>query len=248
MRATALNNFVREMIGDDQARVAESSALYADRIGKLIRSDYRTVIRRLLKPAEVRKLIVAGRRIAWPLLNRRRLDEGSIRTWTRRASSRGITLVLSEQEAASTLLGFYLPKTAEFGRPLIWIDATVKRRAILAATFVHETGHHIAGEFLRNGNSRRRGCADDDKRLDSRDEIAADLFVSIALVPQRSAVAMFRGPDAGLTRLRKAYRKMCKRFEIPSDPRDRDDEDLTCLIGSLHYLKLREALFSEFRV
>ena len=246
MRAAALNNFVRAMIGNDHDRVAESSALYADRIGKLIRSDYRTVLRNLLKPAEVRELIAAGRRIAWPLLNRRSLDEGSIRTWTRRASNRGITLVLGQQEASNTLFGFYLPKTPEFGRPLIWIDATVKRRAILAATFIHETGHHIAGEVLRDGNSKRRGCADDSLRLDSRDEIAADLFVSIAMIPQRSALAIFRGTDRSLAPLHRAYRKMCKRYEIPPDPHDRDDEDLTCLIGSLHYVKLREALLSEF--
>ena len=41
---------------------------------------------------------------------------------------------------------------------------------------------------------------------------------------------------------------MCARYEIPADPGDRDDEDLTCLIGLLHYVKLREALLTEFAV
>ncbi|HTR61518.1 MAG TPA: hypothetical protein VMH37_07415 [Candidatus Binataceae bacterium] len=248
MRSSTLNNFVREMIGDDTTMVANSSAIYADRIGRLIRSDYRAVLRRLLKPTEVRDLIAAGRRIAWPLLNRARFNEGSIRSWTRHSASRGITLVLGQQEASKTLLGFYLPKTAEFGRPLIWLDGTVKRRVILGATFVHETGHHIAREVLRDKRGVRRGCADDSDRLDNRDEIAADLFVSIGMIPRRSAVALFRTPDNGLARLRRAYRRICERYSIPFDPRDRDDEDLTCVIGSLHYVKLREALLSEFGV
>ena len=248
MRSSALNNFVREMIGDDRTRVAKSSAIYADRIERLIRSDYRAVLRRLIEPAEVRELLSAGRRIAWPLLNRKRLDEGSIRTWTTRSESRGITLVLGQQEASKTLLGFYLPKAAGLGRPLIWLDATVKRRAILGATFVHETGHHIAREVLRDGRAKRRGCASDSGRLDNRDEIAADLFVSIAAFPRASAVAMFGSRDDGLARLRRAYRTLCKRYAIPVDPRDRDDEDLTCVIGSLHYVKLREALLTEFGV
>lgn len=120
MRPRALNKFVRDMIGDDYTRVANSSVIYGDRIGRLVRKDYRAAIRRRLKPGEVQALLGAGRRIAWPILNRKRFEEQSIRTWARQSASRGITLVLGQQEASRTLLGFYLPKTADFGRAMIW--------------------------------------------------------------------------------------------------------------------------------
>ena len=247
MRAAALNNFVREMIGDKEHAVADSSAIYADRIGRLIESDYRAVVRRFLKPEDVLGLISAGRRIAWPLLNRKRLEEGPIRGWSRNSARRGITLVVGEQEPSGSLLGFYLPEAKGLERPLIWIDGTVKRRAILAAPFIHETGHHIARLALGNSARKQRSCADRYERLESRDEVAADLFVSVAAIPHAMAVTMFRNGD-GVAGLRRGYRKMCERYEIPLNPRRRDDEDLTCLIGSLHYMKLREALLSEFGV
>jgi len=223
--------------------------MYADRIDRLIEADYRAALRRFFLPEDLKKLVSGGQRIWWRLLNLEPAEEAPLETLVKRCQDRGITLVLGRQEASNTLLGFYLPKTAGFRRPLIWLDTTVKHRALLGATYIHELGHHVVSQVLGRGRGTvHRSCAEDLDRLDNRDEIAADLFVSMSVIPYPTAMAMFRGAGEGSQNLRRQHRKMCERYGIAINARNESDEDLTCLIGSLHYIKLREALLTEFGV
>lgn len=241
MRATALDGFIRQTIQDNPVTTVASSAEFAERIRNMLRSDYRAVLRRFFVRDEVRELIAAGER-SWPRLNRQPLRDGSLRSYVKQSAARGITMVLGREQSAKTLLGFYLPKTPGLPKPLIWLNAAVRHRAIRGATFAHEMGHHIAGEVL--GQDARFHSAIH-ARLDNRYEVAADMFVSLAGIPRAAAQTMFRQRGENVEHLRRSHRRMCGRYGIALGTRA-GEEDLTCLLGSLHYLKLRAALLSEF--
>jgi hypothetical protein len=218
------------------------------KIGKLIDTDYRRMLRRFFDRSEMQELISAGKRIAWPKLNRKAADRPSLGALKKRSAALGIEMVLGKTELSKEVLGFYLPKTPQLLKPLIWIDARVKHMATMGATFVHETGHHVAGEVL--GHSAQLNNLDRASRLfrlDNRNEIAADVFVSLAGMPRRTAMAMF-GPGRGADDLKRAFRRICQRYGISTDVRVADEEDLVLLVGVLHNIKLRDALLTEFGV
>jgi uncharacterized protein DUF955 len=245
MRATTLDGFIRQTIADNNAVAVPPSAVFAGRIQRFIKCDYRAALHRLFVRSEVQDLVATGERIAWPRLNRKQLRGGPPQRYAAWSAERNVTTILGRQEDSETLLGFYMPKALGLETPLIWLNSAVKHRAILSATFVHEMGHHVAGQVLGENATIHSAVGE---RLDNRHEIAADLFVSIAAMPRATAEAMFRQHGDSIEYLRRTYRRMCKRYGVSLDRGKAVEEDLTCLFGSLHYLKLREALLTEFRL
>jgi hypothetical protein len=251
MRASALDSFIRKTVEDNKPEIEDPAAArdFAHRMEKLLRLDYRAALRRLFLRREVRDLIAAGARIAWPLLNQEPLPYGTLRSYVKRSAERGITLILSNESSAKSVLGFYLPRTLGLSRPMIWLNTAVKQRAIIAAAITHETGHHIAKQVLGESiGSHRDFHTTEFGSLDDRQEAAADLFVSIAALPHAMATAMFRQPGGNLKNLRRAYHQMCERYGVVLPLPAGREGNLVFLFGSFHYLKLREALLTEFGV
>jgi hypothetical protein len=218
------------------------------KIRKVADTDYRRMLRRFFDVSEVQQLITAGKRIAWPRLNKKAAIHPTVGALKKRSEELGIEMVVGEAELSKEVLGFYLPETSRLLKPLIWLDGRVKHMATLGATFLHETGHHIVGQTF--GQSTPLNTLDRSSsvfRIYNREEIAADVFVSLAGMPHRTAMAMF-GPGRDAEDLKRVFRRMCRRYEISAGERVADEEDLLLLVGALHYVKLREALLTEFGV
>lgn len=246
MRATTLGHFVQRTIENTETDGRKPSAALAYKFRKLIHTDYRKMVRRFFDRSEMQELISAGKRIAWPRLNKVAAPPTPVSQLKKYSAALGIELVVGRAKLSKEVYGFYLPKTSRVPKPLIWLDASVTHEATLGATFLHETGHHIAREVFGHRarlNSLDRASAR--HRLENRNEIAADVFVSLAAMPRRTAMAMF-GPSRGTEDLRRAFDRICKRYRISPDARADDEDAMILLVGILHYVKLREALLAEF--
>lgn len=258
MRNSALDEFVQNLLtkaGRLAARSRFSIAAAEREIRTLTETDYEEPVRKAFGRAEVNELIAEARRFVWPNLNRQALKIVSPREFITRYRDLGIQVKFAKpsDDAAGALLGFYIRESPQSKRPLIWVNSS-KHHAVSSAAFTHEMGHHVSAEifgdravepelFLYTGYANH---------LRETREIAADMFVSVGCLPRPVMVKFL----AHWNRARKSKRRIVMealryfndRYQVRFDGSLSPADELQCLTGILHYIKLRRAILLEFDI
>ena len=145
--------------------------------------------------AEVREIVGAAKRTAWPNLNDSAVRLGSMKEFAARASALGADFKIAKMPWPSglALLGFYLGKDSGLEkRPLICLNGA-HHPAAVATAFLHEVGHHVTADLFSTRNelvqlSRQTGY---DSHLNNARELAADVLVSLGVYPRNMAAKLF---------------------------------------------------------
>ena len=148
-----------------------------------------------LSRAEVREIVGAAKRTAWPNLNDSAVRLGSMKEFAARASALGADFKIAKMPWPSglALLGFYLGKDSGLEkRPLICLNGA-HHPAAVATAFLHEVGHHVTADLFSTRNelvqlSRQTGY---DSHLNNARELAADVLVSLGVYPRNMAAKLF---------------------------------------------------------
>ena len=164
-------------------------------IARLWNRDYGHALRGGLSRAEVREIVGAAKRKAWPNLNDSAVRLGSMKEFAARASALGADFKIAKMPWPSglALLGFYLGKDSGLEkRPLICLNGA-HHPAAVATAFLHEVGHHVTADLFSTRNelvqlSRQTGY---DSHLNNARELAADVLVSLGIYPRNMAAKLF---------------------------------------------------------
>ncbi len=235
-----------------------SAATTQDEIARLWNRDYGYSLRGSLSRAEVREIVRAAKRTAWPHLNDEAVRLGSMKQFAERATSLGADFRIAKMPWPSGLavFGFYLGKDSGLEkRPLICLNGA-HHPAAVATAFLHEVGHHVTAELFSTRNdmvqlSRQTGH---EAHLNDPRELAADVLVSFGLYPRNIATKLL-----GATR----DRRIPAREAVKSRPAakavlntaQRYGLDLEGLplqkryqyqAGLIHFTRLRQALLEEY--
>ena len=125
-------------------------ASITDEIKRLWGRDYGYALRSGLSRAEVREIVRAAKRTAWPHLNDEAVRLGSMKEFAQRASALGADFRIAKMPWPSGLavFGFYLGKDSGLEkRPLICLNGA-HHPAAVATAFLHEVGHHVTAELV----------------------------------------------------------------------------------------------------
>ena len=228
---------------------------------ELARLDYVRVMRRTLDYRALRAIIDEARKI-WPQLNREQFRPKPLNQLAAISSDLRIHLQAAPYRGPEgmALRGFYVDKARKvLKQPLIFLN-TAHHPGAVAATFVHEIGHHVT--------TRVTGSAGDGvqyffnagyrSHLGQPAELAADVVASLAAYPEPLARRMFaapwdwglvaradRLPDRAFARIREHVRKLLGFDFGASLPAGQSFNYLT---GMIHYAKLRWALLAEYEL
>lgn len=220
--------------------------------------EYRPSVREIFGRCELEELISEGRRQVWPHLNQQPLRVASPREFQEAWSPLGIEFRMANLRSARgmALLGFYVGKSPVSKRPLICVN-TAHHRAAMSAAFAHEMGHHLTARMFgsqQDEEPHHMGYAGYGFHLDDPPELAADIFVSLGIFPQRVARQCFAKthPESGVnsdsssTGIVGAVAHVANKYGFNGDPSLPKENRVQYLAGVLHYAKLRKALFDEF--
>jgi hypothetical protein len=127
----------------------------------------------------------------------------------------------------------------------------------MSAAFAHEMGHHLTARmfaFQQGEESHHMGYAGYGFHLDDPPELAADIFVSLGIFPQRIARQCFGktcSESSGIgvtssTGIMGAVAHVANKYGFNGDASLPHENRVQYLAGVLHYAKLRKALFDEF--
>jgi hypothetical protein len=262
-RISRIDGLTAEIVaGAEKASRRRSSAFTTtqEEIKRLWRRDYGPSIRKCLGRAEVREVVSAAKRKAWPHLNEDAVRLGSMREFANRASVLGADFRIARMSWPSglALFGFYLGSDSGLEkRPLICVNGA-HHRAAIGTAFLHEVGHHVTAKLFSNRSepvqlSRLTGY---EAHLSDPRELAADIMVSLGIYPHDTAARVFddgtassvvEGPDGqlGSQRIEKALIETGRRYGLDLDSLPRQKQ-LQYQAGLIHFTRLREALFEEY--
>lgn len=220
--------------------------------------EYGPSVRGIFGRGELEELISEARRQVWPHLNQQPLKVGSPREFREAWSPLGIEFRMAKLRSARgmALLGFYVGKSPVSKRPLICVN-TAHHRAAMSAAFAHEMGHHLTTRmfgFQQAEEPHHLGYSGYGFHLDDPPELAADIFVSLGIIPQRVARQCFaqtRSESDGIgfpspTGIMGAVAHVANKYGFNGDSSLPQENRVQYLAGVLHYAKLRKALFDEF--
>ena len=220
--------------------------------------EYGPSVRGIFGRGELEGLISEARRQVWPHLNQQPLRLASPREFQEAWSPLGIEFRMAKLRSprGMALLGFYVGKSPVSKRPLICVN-TAHHRAAMSATFAHEMGHHLTASlfgFQKDEGPHHMGYSGYSFHLDDPPELAADIFVSLGIFPQkvaRQCFAQTRSESGGIgvtssTGIMGAVAHVANKYGFNGDPSLPQENRVQYLAGVLHYAKLRKALFDEF--
>jgi hypothetical protein len=220
--------------------------------------EYAPSVREIFGRGELEELISEARRQVWPHLNQQPLRLGSPREFREAWSPLGIEFRMAKLRSprGMALLGFYVGKSPVSKRPLICVN-TAHHRAAMSGAFAHEMGHHLTARmfgFQQDEEPHHMGYSGYGFHLDDPPELAADIFVSLGIFPQRVARQCFaqtRSESGGngatsSTGIVGAVAHVANKYGFNGDPSLPQENRVQYLAGVLHYAKLRKALFDEF--
>ncbi len=227
-------------------------------IARLWSRDYGHALRAGLSRAEVREIVGAAKRTAWPHLNDSAVRLGSMKEFAARASALGADFRIAKMPWPSglALLGFYLGKDSGLDkRPLICLNAA-HHPAAVATAFLHEVGHHVTADLFSTRNelvqlSRQTGY---DSPLNNARELAADVLVSLGIYPRNMAAKLFeanrdrripRDEGAKSPPTVKVVLGAARRYGLDFE-RLPDQKKLQYQAGLIHFTRLRQALLEEY--
>jgi hypothetical protein len=228
-------------------------------IARLWSRDYGHALRGNLSRAEVREIVGAAKRKAWPRLNDAAVRLGSMREFAERASALGADFRVARMPWPSGLavFGFYLGKDSGLEkRPLICLNGAHHPSAI-ATAFLHEVGHHVTAELFSTRNetvqlSRQTGY---EAHLNYPRELAADVLVSLGVYPRNIAAKLFDAtrdrriplPEVGgkSPSTVKAVLDTARRYSLDFDSLPAQKK-LQYQAGLIHFTRLRQALLDEY--
>jgi hypothetical protein len=234
-------------------------AIVTDEIRRLWGRDYGYALRSGLSRAEVREILRAAKRAAWPHLNDEAVRLGSMKEFGERASALGADFRIANMPWPSGLavFGFYLGKDSGLEkRPLICLNGA-HHKAAIATAFLHEVGHHVTAELFSTRNemvqmSRQTGY---EAHLNDPRELSADVLVSLGLYPRNMASKLFdntrdrRIPNADQKvkspSAAKAVLDTARRYGLDFE-RLPDRKRLQYQAGLIHFTRLRQALLDEY--
>ena len=220
--------------------------------------EYSPSVREIFGRGELRELISEARRRVWPHLNQQPLRLGSPKEFREAWSPLGIEFRMAKLRSprGMALLGFYVGKNPASKRPLICVN-TAHHRAAMSAAFAHEMGHHLTARmfgFQQDEEPHHMGYSGYGFHLDDPPELAADIFVSLGIFPQKVAHQYFAPPSSesggsgvsSSTGIVGAVAHVANKYGLNGDPSLPKENRVQYLAGVLHYAKLRKALFDEF--
>ncbi len=251
-----LREVILRMRSQCPGRKSERGAEGNRQIRALVRRDYSRPLRLAFRKAEVRELLRDARRLVWPHLNREPLRLASPREFREAWSPLGIDFrmaKLSSPEGLS-LLGFYLGRNPVSKRPLICVN-TAHHVAAMSGAFAHEMGHHLTSKMFDRVDDvpHLMGYLGYGDHLEDPQELAADILVSLGILPRKIAEDFFNkgrilkdggcGAAQGIT---DAVAYIANRYGFNTDSRLSLEKRMQYLAGVLHYARLRKALLEEF--
>lgn len=234
-------------------------ASITDEITRLWGRDYGYALRSGLSRAEVREIVRAAKRTAWPHLNDEAVRLGSMKEFAQRASALGADFRIAKMPWPSGLavFGFYLGKDSGLEkRPLICLNGA-HHPAAVATAFLHEVGHHVTAELFSTRNelvqmSRQTGY---EAHLNDPRELAADVLVSLGVYPRNIASKLFeserdrRIPNADENvkspSAAKAVLGTARRYGLDFESLP-DRKRIQYQAGLIHFTRLRQALLEEY--
>jgi hypothetical protein len=226
----------------------------SEEISRLWGRDYGHALRSHLSRAELREIVRAAKRTAWPHLNDAAVRLGSMKEFAERASALGADFRIAKMPWPSGLavFGFYLGKDSGLEkRPLICLNGA-HHPAAVATAFLHEVGHHVTAELFSTRNdmvqlSRQTGY---EAHLNDARELAADVLVSLGVYPRNMASKLFEAPRgrkiaSDSPTAAKAVLGTARRYglELESLP---VQKRLQYQAGLIHFTRLRQALLAEY--
>jgi hypothetical protein len=229
-------------------------------VHSLTTREYGPSVRKIFGRGELKELLSEARRMVWPHLNKRPLRLGSAREFREAWSPLGIDFRMAKLRSprGMALLGFYVGRSPVSKRPLICVN-TAHHRAAMSGAFAHEMGHHLTARmfgFHQEEEPHHMGYSGYGFHLDDPPELAADVFVSLGIFPQRVAQQCFeksRSPSIGIgvtssNGIVGAVAYVANKYGFNGDPNLPQENRVQYLAGVLHYAKLRKALFDEFQI
>ena len=259
MRVSAdLRSLMTEVAGtkeESEIRRGPSASDIED-VKRLCVINYASAVRECFGSGDIKEIISDARRRVWPNLNRQPLRLGSIKEFVRRFSELGVVVKPTRLDSDEGLevLGFYVPQSdLPDRRPIICVN-TAHHPAVVGAAFIHEMGHHLTTELFDRYDDNPRallftGYGD---HLSDPQELAADVLVSLGIYPQPVAVKVFGNPASPISAASEGRAsaqlldylghqyglRICRRMPF--------EQKLQCLVGLIHFTRLRDALRTLF--
>jgi len=226
-------------------------------------SQYGRSLRNSFARSEVREILREARK-AEPRLNHEAIRYGSMRDLCDRATSMSARLGADFRVAKLSwpsglaLWGFYLSRSSGLQkRPLICVNAAHHRTAA-AMALGHEVGHHVIARLFGTHTHPRPPSlyTGFESHLDDPLELAADISVSLAMYPRNAALKFFRENEPATTqaaeqRLGSDVRTATGDFWRQTGldrARLSAAQKVQYRAGSIHFTRLRRALFHQYGI
>jgi hypothetical protein len=243
-------------------------------IRDLARRDYAPSLRKYVDRASLDEVLRLARRI-FPELNSNHNPE-RIERWLNGAPSQGVEALFSEVRdrldvhfqgnpfpgpEGLALRGFFVNRDhASLKRPLIYVN-TAHHPVAVAATLYHEVGHLVASQVFDQDRRPVHLFFDADyiAHLDDREELIADIVLTLVAYPAPVARKLFVTPwnwgvfatttelsDEVFSRVSEYFRATfgvsLAAAELPARRK------LNYLAGLIHFAKLRATLLAEYQL
>jgi hypothetical protein len=220
--------------------------------------DYKTALLSSFDRGQARAILREGKRQVWPGLNaesaRLVSPDGFSKAWSRKGVNLRFTSLASDE--GRNLLGFYVAKTdGLLDRPLICVN-TANNPAIVGAALDHEMGHHLTAQmFQKQDGPRFLTYTGFSEHLHDPAELAADILVSVCIIPNKIARVLHRAegtrqlrsaPTVLNAQFMSALDFIARTFRLQLDSFTSGKHGKQGLAGLIHYISLRYALLEGF--
>lgn len=225
----------------------------------ILNSDYGSQLNRQFSPQDLRSVLKVMR-LAVPRLNLAQFRPENLVELKRTANRLGTRFVAQSFTGNDglSLLGFYVDEQRPARRPTICVN-TAHHPVAIAAAFWHEVGHHLTARLLNDLQEPIHFSlrAEYYKHLEQPLELIADILVSLAAYPKRTARRLFgylaeAGGLGAAPIWNEILRKAKRHLQIETGFEFIEDlpaaQNLHYLAGMIHFTKLRMALLSEYDV
>lgn len=257
--STATDEVVRSVLAKVGILGAKELAAWKrpqDDIRKLSNRDYAASLRRHLNSVEIDELVCRATDV-WPEFNQTVLGPPSQKVYLRAADALQLHLKAARYTGMA-LYGFYVDRSKELTKPLIFVNSAHHALAIGSA-FCHEVGHHFAKEISKSRQEQGIRFYFDaayHKHLNDKGELFADVMVALAGYPKLAAERIFTkrtrrssartAPDPAVIQCIRTHLEKSYGFNFSANLSPQ--QNLQYLAGMLHYAKLRAALLDQFDI
>jgi hypothetical protein len=239
--------------------LSAASSRFSEEIWSLEHEDYGRQLRRLFARSEVREIVAEAKSTVWPHLNDESVRLVSPAEFTRFWSGLGVQFRMAKLDGAEGLaiLGFYIRKMGKSQLPLICVN-TAHHPAAIGAAFSHEMGHHLMGRLFGSRKEHAQFMAYKAYRehLNDPEELAADILVSLGVLPKATARKIFMKPEQRSVKSaaeelpssasRSVLEYMENRYGLGFTEQPAQKPEY--LAGLIHFAKLRHALLAEYDI